>query len=87
MQIRVWLDDTMLYGEIRSNYPLDKKYRIFEEDNHYSKDENGVFYRNSKVYRSIIDKDTKEELSSELILDNHSKVMYDYNLIPKDQIR
>ena len=87
VQIRVWLDDTMLYGEIRSNYPLDKKYRIFEEDNHYSKDENGVFYRNSKVYRSIIDKDTKEELSRELILDNHSKVMYDYNLIPKDQIR
>lgn len=87
VQIRVWLDDTMLYGEIRSNYPLDKKYRIFEEDNHYSKDENGVFYRNSKVYRSVIDKDTKEELSRELILDNHSKVMYDYNLIPKDQIR
>ena len=53
----------------------------------YSKDENGVFYRNSKVYRSVIDKDTKEELSRELILDNHSKVMYDYNLIPKDQIR
>ena len=23
----------------------------------------------------------------ELILDNHSRVMYDYNLIPKDQIR
>ena len=29
IQIRVWLDDTMLYGEIRSNVPLKEKYKIF----------------------------------------------------------
>ncbi len=87
IQLRVWLDDTMLYGEIRSNEPLKEKYKIIEEDNHYAQDENGVFYRNSKVYRVIIDKESKEEIKKELILDNHSRVMYDYNLIPKEQIR
>lgn len=86
IQIRLWLDDTMLYGEIRSTVELDKKYKIVEEDNHY-KEEDRIFYRNSKVYREVIDKETKEILTKELILDNHSKVMYDYSLIPQDEIR
>lgn len=87
VQIRVWLDDTFLYGEIRSIKPLDEKYKIVEEDSHYAKDENGVFYRNSKVYRIIYDKKTKKQLKKELILNNHSKVMYDSSLIPKEEIR
>lgn len=87
IQIRVWLDETFLFGEIRSVVPLNEKYKIIEEDNHYAKDEDGVFYRNSKVYRIIIDKKTNQEIKKELILDNHSKVMYDYNLIPKEEIR
>ena len=77
----------MQYGEIRSEVPLDKKYKIIEEDSHFAKDENGVFYRNSKVYREIYDKDSTSLIKRELILDNHSKVLYDYDLIPKDQIR
>ncbi len=87
IQIRVWLDDTFLYGEIRSTVPLNVKYKIVEEDNHYAKDKDGIFYRNSKVYRIINDKTTKQEIKKELILNNHSKVMYDYNLIPKEQIK
>ena len=87
IQIRVWLDDTFLYGEIRCNTPLNEKYKITEEDNHFAKDKEGVYYRNSKVYRIITDKQTKKEIRKELILDNHSKVMYDYELIPKEQIR
>ena len=87
IQIRVWLDDTFLYGEIRSSKILDRDYKIIEEDNHYAKDEKGVFYRNSKVYRIITNKETHEEIAKELILDNHSKVMYDYSLIPENEIR
>lgn len=87
VQIRVWLDDTFLYGEIRSSKPLDREYKIIEEDNHYAKDEKGVFYRNSKVYRIINDKETHEKIKKELILNNHSKVMYDYSLIPQNEIR
>ena len=87
IQIRVWLDDTFIYGEIRSVVPLDKKYKIVEEDSYYSKDKDEIFYRNSKVYRIIIDKKTNQEIKKELVLDNHSKVMYDYDLIPKEEIR
>jgi len=87
VQIRVWLDDTMLYGEIRSTVALDKKYRIIEEEHHYAKEKDGKYYRNSKVYRLVSDKKTKEEIAKELILRNHSQVMYDYALIPEDEIR
>lgn len=86
VQLKVWLDDTMLYGEIRADYELDNKYRLVEEDHHYSL-ENGVYYRNSNVYRVITNKETKEIVKKELILKNHSRVMYDYSLIPKDEIR
>ena len=87
IQIRIWLDDTMLYGEIRSNEPLKQRYKIVEEDNYYEKEDDGIYYRNSKVYRIIIDKETKQEIKKELILNNHSQVMYDYELIPKEEIR
>jgi len=87
IQLRIWQDDTMIFGEVRSEVPIDKKYKIVEEDSHYAKDDDGIFFRNSKVYREIYDKESNELIKRELILDNHSKVMYDYELIPKDQIR
>jgi vancomycin resistance protein VanW len=87
VQLRVWLDDTFLYGELRSTEPLTEKYKILEEDSHYARDGQGVFYRNSRVYRLVIDRKTNEELRRELILQNHSEVLYEYDLIPKDQIR
>ncbi len=87
VQIRVWLDSTFLYGEIRSTVKLSEKYRIIEEDDHYTREPDGIFYRNSKVYRIITDKTTKEIRSRELILNNHSRVLYDYDLIPIDEIR
>lgn len=87
VQIRVWLDETMLFGEIRCNTDLDKTYRLVEEDHHFSKEDDGLYYRISNVYRIVKDKKTKEEVAKEIILKNHSKVMYDYSLIPKDEIR
>jgi len=86
VQIRIWQDETMIYGEIRAPKPIDYKYRLVEEDHHFAK-ENGIFYRNSKVYRIKTDKKTGEDIKKELVLENHSRVMYDYDLIPKDQIR
>lgn len=86
VQIRIWLDDTMIYGEIRSTVPINYKYKLVEEGHHYAM-EDGIFYRNSKVYRIKTDKESKEVIKKELILDNHSRVMYDYDLIPKEEIR
>ncbi|CDB31529.1 vanW family protein [Clostridium sp. CAG:575] len=86
VQLRIWQDDKMIYGEIRGTKPISYKYRLVEEDSHFAM-EDGIFYRNSKVYRIKTDKETGKDIKKELILDNHSRVMYDYDLIPKDQIR
>ncbi|MGM9651012.1 MAG: VanW family protein [Faecousia sp.] len=87
VQLRVWQDETTLYGELRGTQPLPVRYRLEEEDNHFAKDADGCYYRNSRVYRVSEDVQTGEELARELVLANHSKVMYDYDLIPKEQIR
>lgn len=87
VQLRIWVDDNMLCGELRGVKPLNVKYRILEKDNHYSCEDDGIFYRNSLIYRITTSRETGEEINRELILKNHSKVMYDYSLIPENEIR
>lgn len=86
VQILVWIQDGELCGELRSEREFPYRYKLVEE-NHYFKKENDKYYRISQVYRLVIDRKTNETIRKELILDNHSEVMYDYDLIPKDQIR
>ena len=85
VQILVWRKGEALFGELRSmgEYPL--KYKLVEENHHFQK-EGDTFYRISQVYKIAFDAKSGEEVSKEMILDNHSKVMYDYSLIPQDQI-
>lgn len=85
VQLVVWLEDGELCGELRSERQYPCRYKLYEEDNRFV-EENGKWYRLSKVWRSVIDRATGEELRRELILDNHSLVMYDPVLIPPEQI-
>ena len=86
VQILVWCENGELCGELRSEREFPCRYKL-EEENHHFKKEGDKYFRISQIYRIVIDRLTNEELYRELILDNHSKVMYDYALIPKDQIR
>ena len=86
VQILVWVENGELCGELRSERAFPCRYKIVEENHHFKK-ENDEYFRISQVYRIVIDRMTNEELYKELILDNHSAVLYDYSLIPKDQIR
>ena len=85
-QFLTWCKDDYSYLEIRSDKPIPFKYEIEEEDHHFAK-EGDKYYRNSKIYRITKDKATNKVLSKELYLDNHSIVMFDHALIPKDQIK
>ncbi len=86
VQICVWIDSGELCGELRSEKPFPCRYRLVEEDHHFRR-EGEKYYRISKVYRLVIEKESGAQIRRELILDNHSLVMYDHNLIPQDQIR
>ena len=86
VQLLLWTDNDILYGELRSEKEFPYRYKLVEENHHFKK-EGDKYYRISQVYRIIIDRKTNEEVKRELILDNHSEVMYDYSLIPENEIR
>lgn len=86
VQLLVWCEGEESYGELRSEREFPWCYELVEENHHFRK-EGDKYYRVSKIYRNIIDRATKEILDKELVLDNHSEVMYDYALIPQEQIR
>ncbi|MBQ4561555.1 MAG: VanW family protein [Clostridia bacterium] len=86
VQIIVWCENGDLCGELRSERPFPCRYKLVEENHHFKK-EGDEYYRNSQVYRFVIDKAENKEIAKELILDNHSLVMYDHDLIPPEQIR
>lgn len=86
IQIVIWQDENDLLGELRCSKAIKYRYKLVEEDNCFVKEGND-YYRISKVYKITINKKNNKEIKKELILDNHSKVMYDYELIPKEQIR
>ena len=86
VQILVWCENGELCGELRSEKEFPYRYKLIEENHHFRK-EGEKYFRISQVYRLVIDRKTNKEIRKELILDNHSAVMYDYSLIPKEQIR
>lgn len=86
MQLRTWVDNEILFGELRSESQFPFTFQIIEEDHHFKK-EGDHYYRNSMIYREKLDRKTEEILGKELILKNHSMVMYDPNHIPKEMIR
>jgi len=86
VQLLLWVENEELCGEIRSVGEFPYTYRLVEEDHHFKK-EGEKFYRNSMIYREMIDKTSDSVIKKELILKNHSEVMFDHDLIPKELIR
>lgn len=84
VQLMIWQDEGDLCGELRATEKFPYIYRITENNQGYV-EEDGEFYRVSQVYRITLDKD-RRIIKKELVLDNHSKVMYDHKLIPESQI-
>ncbi|MGN0638745.1 MAG: VanW family protein [Huintestinicola sp.] len=85
VQLLVWVDKGVLYGELRGNTSPEYRYVIREEGHHFAK-EGEDYFRCSLVYRDVFDRESGELVRTELILTNHSKVMYDHSLIPKEEI-
>ena len=85
VQLLTWVENGEVCGELRSEREFPYRYKLVEENHHFQK-EGEKYYRISQVYRIVIDKKTNEEVKKELILDNHSEVLYDYHLIPKEEI-
>lgn len=86
VQLVVRCEGETLVAELRSERPYKHRYELIEEDHHFKK-EGEVFYRNSMIYRNVFDIETDDFVEKEFIHKNHSKVMFDYDLIPSELIR
>ena len=75
-QLRLWVDDEYLCGELRAEKPQTHTFHIHAENEFFSR-ENGVIFRNGQVYRDVIDRKTGKCVESQLIRTNHAKVMYE----------
>jgi len=75
-QLITYVDEKYLYGEIRSERPLNQKYHI-QVENEFFSEEKGIVYRNSELYQRIINKKNGIEVKKTLIKKNHAKVLYD----------
>ena len=85
-QLVAYCKDKKLISELRSERAVDFDYALVEEDHHFEK-EDGKYYRVSKIYKTTVEKTTGKTVDKKLILDNHSEVMFDYDLIPKELVR
>ena len=75
-QLRLWVDDEYLCGELCAARRLPHTFHIHAENEYFSR-ENGVVYRNGQVYRDIVDSVTGRIIESQLIRTNHARVMYE----------
>jgi vancomycin resistance protein VanW len=80
-QVRSWLDEEYLHGEIRSDAPLKGEYSI-EERGHRFVREGGTIYRENQLWRILTDPVTSEVMCEELLMRNHAEVRYDVSGIP-----
>ena len=86
VQLLIWQEEHDLCGELRAGHSFPYRWRIVEEDHHFRRELDGNYYRCSRIYRIKMDCEGKK-LDRELLLVNHSKVMYDPALIPPEQLR
>ncbi len=87
VQLLAWCDGDELKTELRTTMEFPFTYCLSEEDHHFHQEDNGKYYRISKIYRETRDRATGKLLSRHLQWNNHSEVMFDYNLIPREQIK
>ncbi len=80
-QLKIWLDDEYLCGEIRCREELPIAYSIVEKNHRFVR-ENGIVYRENELWRIEIDRESSRILSEKLLFKNHVEVLYDVSNIP-----
>lgn len=77
-QVRLWLTDTLLNGEIRADQRLPYRYRIEERNGRFESDGKGGWLRVNEIWRQTIAKgQTAEIILEEQLYRNRVKVMYE----------
>lgn len=80
-QLKIWLDDEYLCGEIRCGKALPVDYSIVEKNHRFIR-KNGTVFRENELWRIETDNESSRILSEKLLFKNHVEVLYDVSKIP-----
>lgn len=75
-QLRVWLSETQLHGEVRSTNPLAERYEVFEKEHFIRHEPWGGYSRHNRIARRAFAVATGELLREESVTENHALMMY-----------
>jgi len=75
-QLRTWVGDEFLHGEIRADRPPAFDYSV-EERCHRFVRKNGLIYRENELWRILRDPAGSDPVGEELIMRNSARVKYD----------
>jgi len=75
-QLRVWLSETHLHGEIRSAVPPTERYEVFESGHFIRHEPWGGYSRHNHIARRIFSVATDTLLREEPVTENHALMMY-----------
>lgn len=75
-QLIVYLNNTYLVGELRSDAPPIQSYEVYERDHSISFEYWGGYVRHNRIYRKVFNKN-KIQVKDELVTENHAIMMYE----------
>lgn len=75
-QLRTWVAQRHLRGELRADRPTATSYRVEARDEEFLRLE-GRVYRRNEIWRTVIDKRTGDVVAEELLKRNHALVKYE----------
>jgi len=81
-QLRLWMTDTLLNGEIRCEKRLPHRYRIIERDAGFVREETG-WLRHNEIWRETIAKgEAGTTMATEFLYSNRVRTMYEPSEMP-----
>ncbi|MEW6283681.1 MAG: VanW family protein, partial [Candidatus Eremiobacterota bacterium] len=72
-QLKVWVNDKHLKGEVRSDREWPWSYSVFEKHHRFTR-ESGQVFRSNEIWRRVIDRATGERLCEERLMANRALV-------------
>ncbi len=77
IQLRAWLTDTELCGEIRAERPWPVAYVVEERGHRFVRDQVGRVFRENELWRRTVDRESGRTIAEERIAANRALVTYD----------
>jgi vancomycin resistance protein VanW len=76
LQLRVWLTDDEVRGEIRSDHAWPHAHRVVERNHRFVREPDGTVNRENELWRLTLDAVTDEVQAEELVTRNRAEVRY-----------